>query len=123
MPRYPERSQDQLRLADRRNAAIRLRRRLQQRAPEEWADDVAQLPAEQRAETAAIVWWDFFSQRTSGQAWPHLDRYLEKRGPGLRQEQITTSLMRCGYSRAQAADRLHRYFNRPGPHAHAERNC
>jgi hypothetical protein len=120
MPRHPAHSQDQLRLAASRYATICERRRLQQRAPEEWAQAVAQLPADQRAETAAVIWWDFFSQRTSGAAWPHLDRYLAELPPlrptGLHQKQIATALMRCGYSRAQAARRLHRFFHRPPAH-------
>jgi hypothetical protein len=122
MPRHPARSQDQLRLAASRYATICERRRLQERAPEEWAQAVAQLPADQRAETAAVIWWDFFSQRTSGAAWPHLDRYLADRGHNLNQEQITTALMRCGYSRSQAARRLHRFFHRPPAHHYYDRS-
>ena len=125
MPRHSARSQDQLHLAASRYDAICARRRLQDRAPEQWAEAVAQLPADQRAETAAVIWWDFFSQRTSGAAWPQLDRYLNELPPlrpiGLRQEQMTTALMRCGYSRAQASGRLHRYFNRPPAHHYYDR--
>lgn len=83
----------------------RARRTLKRREPEEWAAAVEQLPAEIQAETACTIWWDFFSQRTSAQAWPHLDRIIARPYVPAPHERAITALMQCGYTRAMAEAR------------------
>lgn len=83
----------------------RARRTLKHRTPEEWSILVAELPVEIQAETACTIWWDFFSQRTSAEAWPHLNRWLRRRYVPAPHERAITALMQCGYTRAMAEAR------------------
>lgn len=45
--------------------------------PEEWVQRVEALPAKARPQIARMVWWDFFSERTVLERWPHFDHYLQ----------------------------------------------
>lgn len=89
----------------------RARARLKRLQPEEWVAAVAALPAEIQAETACTIWWDFFSQRTSAHAWPHLDRIIARPHVQAPRERAITALMQCGYTRTMAEARTRHSHN------------
>ena len=47
-----------------------------QRSPEEWLAAIEALPESVRPYIANIVWWDFFSNNTVANRWPHLDAFI-----------------------------------------------
>lgn len=46
-------------------------------SPEEWVMRIDSLPAKAKPQIARMVWWDFWSERTVSERWPHFDKYLE----------------------------------------------
>ena len=79
------------------------------KGPQEWANDVAQIPNPiVRAQIACLIWWDFFSYRTreNGQRhWDHLDSYMAGFKPGVSDRDTARALIDCGYHPFDAAAR------------------
>jgi hypothetical protein len=59
-----------------------------------------------RVQTACIVWWDHFGNRTSAERWPELDDYIGKSYRPCTDEQLVLSLYKCGYTAYRAARRV-----------------
>ncbi len=79
--------------------------------PEQWRERVLGLPqGNLRRAAAAVVWWDFFSDRMSGQAWPHLDEWLGGKWLPAAQEpsrdELRAALVAVGYTERRAQRRL-----------------
>lgn len=52
-------------------------RSLAELSPEDWVGRVNSLPAKARPQIARMIWWDFWSERTVAERWPHFDQYLQ----------------------------------------------
>lgn len=77
------------------------------KTPEQWANEIANLPVQneiERAKIANIVWWDYFSERTFQNSWPHLNDLLNKCDASfdIPPERIEELLMILGWSREAA---------------------
>lgn len=76
--------------------------------PDEWVRRINTLPAKIRDEAACIIWWDQFSGRLVGEAWPHLNGYLTKRFNPASRESMVSALIKCGYPEIYANKRIKR---------------
>lgn len=76
---------------------LRARRQLSTIPPEVWRDRIDALPTSVRKAAASIIWWDYFSERTSGERWPHLDDLLTQPIGDPPLEAIEAALIACGY--------------------------
>lgn len=80
------------------------RRELEKLSPEEWRQRLEKVPDVQRAATARIIWWDFFSQRNVKSRWNQLDNLLQ--GPDIEGPLIAEGLMLCGFTEHMATTRV-----------------
>jgi hypothetical protein len=81
---------------------------LRARPAQAWAQALAALPEHLQAPVASLVWWDFFGPRISAERWTELDRWVNQRPPeDERPEEVVEALVRLGYPRRTARQRIH----------------
>lgn len=77
-------------------------------SPENWRQRVESLPEDLRVVVACVIWWDFFSQRTSADRWSELDSYTDlglTKVPDVHPATLAAALITCGYSAYAASMR------------------
>jgi hypothetical protein len=85
-------------------------RSLAELPPEEWVRRVDALPVKARPQIARMIWWDFWSERTVAERWPHFDAYLqfdhdEDQNP-LPRSTVASCLKTVGYPKYRIKLRL-----------------
>lgn len=92
---------------------------LRERSPKEWRALVDQVPKDIRAYVARLIWWDWFSHRSTTERWSELDDFLnipyaqlmwERENPDKVVEpdhnEIFHILMAMGYPESLALNRI-----------------
>ena len=82
---------------------------LKRRKPSVWLNKVEQIQRPWlRKKIACLVWWDFFSERMSGNAWDHLNHYIGISDTDRRatQDEVIPVLVRLGYTEHMAWSRI-----------------
>lgn len=69
------------------------------KTPQQWANDIEQLPESVRSCVAKLVWWDYFGSQLNHDRWPHLDKYLKYESMAARvpAEMVAKYLEQVGY--------------------------
>jgi hypothetical protein len=78
---------------------------LSKKTPEQWREDILNLPAAQRECVAKVIFWDYFSTRTVAERWPHLDPWLTVRAVETKPRPLAKALWACGYTAYAATNR------------------
>lgn len=84
------------------------------RHPKQWVALISALAPELHHAVACVVWWDFFGLRQSEQAWPHLDKWVDRRPPAHDEapqpepetRAVCAALISIGYYPSIAAERV-----------------
>ncbi len=77
-----------------------------ERTPAEWRDRITALPRPLAGAVAAIVWWDFFSNRFAHERWPELDGVIGSAAT-VTDEELVGGLVSTGYTPQRARRRVH----------------
>ena len=80
---------------------------LRDRLPEQWVEEINNLPETVRPATARIVWWDWFSMRLVPDRWNHLDQYLTEDRVIPPDNEVIAALMALGYPHQRALKRVY----------------
>ena len=79
---------------------------LSKRTPEEWVERIKELPAALQPAISRVIWWDYFGNRISKDAWPHLDEMREEPMGEVGEKVQIAALVKLGYKRSIASNRV-----------------
>lgn len=88
------------------NSELEVRRGLRDRSPEEWLDQINELPEPLRTRAAWIAWWDFFAHRSVADRWNHLDHLINRKCEPVTDGDLAMALHILGYTPYMAVARV-----------------
>jgi hypothetical protein len=88
------------------NKELEAKRELRDRSPEEWLEQINELPEPIRTRAAWIAWWDFFAARSVADRWPHLDHLINRKCEPVTDGVLAMALYILGYTPYMAVARV-----------------
>ena len=64
-------------MTEKEKAAVKQFKSLQKVQADEWMERIKSPPERAQGQIARMVWWDFWSDRTVSERWPHFDHWLQ----------------------------------------------
>jgi hypothetical protein len=88
------------------NRESEVRKSLRDRDPQEWLDQINELPEPLKTRASWLVWWDFFAPRPVVDRWHHLDHLINKKCEPVTDGDLAMALHNLGYTPYMAVARV-----------------